>query len=129
MPEWVEIALKIGGTVGGVITFVVGTGLWMARREWVTRTDFAAWTHDHTVTHDELDQRLDNGEVRFARIEGKVDHLATREDLAAVTKSVSEVVATVNGIRVAVDSVGKSVEAVNRLTEMLIQNELKQEAR
>lgn len=125
--EWLDTALKVAGNFGGVMAFLVGIGLWMARREWLTRADFDNWREGHAEAHADLDQRLDNGEVRFARLEGKIDHLATREDLALLSKTVSEVAASVHGLRVAVDGIGTSVQAVNRLTEMLIQNELKQE--
>lgn len=122
----VDLILKVLGVAGGILSLGFGAFLWAARREWVTRQDFAAWTGAHAETHDELDQRLDRGEVRFERLEGKIDHLATREDLGVLTKSLSDVAASVNGLRVAVDAVDKSVQAVNRLTQMLIENELKQ---
>lgn len=125
MPSF-DLILKIAGLVGGILSVLFGIALWAARREWVTRKDFAAWTGAHAEAHDELDQRLDRGEVRFERLEGKIDHLATREDLAVLSKSLSDVAASVNGLRVAVDAVDKSVQAVNRLTQMLIENELKQ---
>ncbi len=121
MAEWADLVVKLAGVAGGVLAFLVGLFLWMARKEWVTRTDFAEWAKAHAESHADLDRRLDNGELRFTRIEGKIDHLATREDLALLSKSVSDVAASVHGLQVAVDNVGKSVEAVNRLTEMLIQ--------
>lgn len=131
MASWIDadLILKVAGVVGGVLSMAFGVALWMARHEWLTRSDFAKWAFDHAKAHGDLDQRLDNGELRFTRIEGKIDHLATREDLALLSRSVSEVATSVAGLKVSVDAVGSSVQAVNRLTEMLIQNELKQEGR
>lgn len=125
--DWIEVAFKVAGVIGSGLAFLVGAGLWMARREWLTRADFERWRGNHAEAHTDLDKRLDNGEVRFARIESKIDHLATRDDLATLSQSVSGVAASVEGLRVAVDGVRDSVNAVNRLTEMLLQNELKQE--
>ncbi len=131
MASWIDMdmLLKVAGVLGGGVSMVFGIGLWMARREWLTRSDFAKWAAEHAQAHSDLDQRLDNGELRFTRIEGKIDHLATREDLVSLSRSVSEVSASVAGLRGAVDGVAGTVAAVNRLTEMLIQNELKQEGR
>lgn len=131
MTSWIDLDLifKVAGLIGGFVSLAFGAALWMARREWLTRSDFAKWAAEHGRAHSDLDQRLDSGELRFTRIEGKIDHLATREDLANLSRSVSEVVTSVAGLKGAVDGVASSVAAVNRLTEMLIQNELKQEGR
>jgi len=111
---YLDIAWKLGLLLTGF-----GTGLWAwlkwsARHDLVTRADFERWKVEHAQAHEELEEALAEGSVRFTKIETKMEHLPTKEDIAALQSALAKTGANV-------DAMLRSMTGMQEQLNMLVQ--------
>lgn len=112
--EYLDIAWKLGLLLTGV-----GTGLWAwlkwsARHDLVTRKDFERWQAEHALAHQELEDALEEGSIRFAKIETKMEHLPTKDDIAGLQQTLAKTGANV-------DAMLRSMAGMQEQLNMLVQ--------
>jgi len=77
-----ELALKVMGVIGTLLSLVFGWAWWSLRKAMVTHEQFAQYRDEHGEEHDELEGRLARGEERFARLETTLKNLPTKDEVA-----------------------------------------------
>lgn len=118
--DWIEM-LRLGwevlAAIAVVIFGVMNRNLRSALQVMATKAELTAHKDDHDEEHRVLDNRLADGDVRFARIETTLNHLPTRQDLdginallGKISENLARVDATVTELKVS--------------TRQLVQNEL-----
>lgn len=123
--DWVGLAFKVAGALATVLSLVFGWALWSLRREVVTRRDFAAWSEVHEKEHSDLEKRLADGDVRFARLETTLAHLPTRADMEDLRVEVTRVSGAVTTVGATIDQVATSINALSEQVQMLVSHHIK----
>lgn len=123
--DWVGIAFKVAAALAVVLSVVFGWALWSLRREVVTRQDFADWAKTHEDEHERLEDRLSDGDVRFARMETTLEHLPTKSDVEKVRSEVGQVAGAVQALSAGMDGLTRAVGSIGEQFNMLLQNHVR----
>ncbi|MBI2235397.1 MAG: DUF2730 family protein [Magnetospirillum sp.] len=70
-----------------LVVLANGLGLWIMwslSKKFVPKADFDTFRSSHEEQHDELDEQLKEGELRFARLDERLGHLPTKDDLVGL---------------------------------------------
>lgn len=79
----------------------------------------------HAQEHRVLDNRLHDGDLRFATLDASLRHLPTKDDLEELSRSMAGVHSGVAGLTATVDGIRGAVNGLQETVNMLVQNELK----
>jgi hypothetical protein len=127
--DWI---VGLGAWAGLGTAAIVGVVLWRMwpvftpRREVdAVRRDIRDWRVRHAQDHAEMTARLDRGEARFVRLEGRIDGLPTHADLTALTTLVADLGGQCRELNGRLEGIGHATQRLERAVDMLTENELK----
>ena len=124
VPEWLDLATRIAGIVGGVLGFLGGAVLWMARNTLATKAELHSSFEAHGEEHDELNRRLEEGESKFAAILADLEHLPGHSDLNDIRDRIAAVEGEVKALAATIDGLKEVLERVERPLNILVEHHM-----
>ncbi len=121
--DWVEVAEFGFELVSAVCVGMVTWINWGMRS--VIKSELAQAKVDHEGVHEELERRLADGDVRFARIRADIEHLPDHHDLADLTNRVAAVEGSVKALGATLEGVKDVLVRIERPLNSLVDHHLK----
>ncbi len=121
--DWVEVAQFGFELVSALCVAVVTWINWGMRA--VVKSELAQAKVDHEEVHEELERRLADGDVRFARIRADIEHLPDHHDLADLTNRVAAVEGSVKALGATLEGVRDVLARIERPLNSLVDHHLK----
>jgi chromosome segregation ATPase len=88
------------------------------------RREHASYLASHEREHKALSERLDRGELRFQRLEDRIEAMPTRADLDALKEGVAALAGSLASVQAELRGVSGSVTWVREAVDRLVEHEL-----
>jgi len=121
-PEWITAALELAGIAGALITAGFSIAWWWAEHTRVSRREFAQHL---SVTHAEIDRRFAEGENRFGRIDGDIQHRPNQSAIDQLRGVVAELAASVRELHARREAIDQRLERIEAQLARIVDFELR----
>jgi hypothetical protein len=126
---WVHVGFEAIGIVGGMLGFVGGMAVLLARRTFVTRDELGRAMTDHATVHQVIDARLANGEKSFTELRGMIDMIGAAAQQAkeagnAAREAANTVNVNVADLRGEIRALDATIKPIERLTLDMVEGHM-----
>ena len=125
-PEWTANALQALAMLGGMVTAAAAFGLWYVRATLVSKEEAHRQRVDHDLAHEAIEQRLAEGEIKFAALHADLQRMPDIKDFQALTGRVALVEGVVQTQSAKIDGLHEILSRVDRHLNMLLEFHLKE---
>lgn len=122
---WAHVILQTFEILGGIGGAIGGLAVLLARRTFATRDDLDRAIAEHAQEHQRFDQRLADGEVRFAKLSGSIDMVRVAAEQARdAANRVTSVHLELADIRGDIKAIEASLQPLQRLTMGMVEGHM-----
>ena len=119
-----DLMLKIIASSGVILTAALGLAFRSLRRVVVTREEWQAATVTHEKEHDAINDRMADGELRFAKLDMMLSTLPTHQDVQRMTAQMIDLALKVERLSGELNRVEAVMRTVKRDADILIDGHL-----
>lgn len=119
--QWLDIAWKVASAFGGLLAAIGITFWWIMRVGFVSKVDHTRRWTDHIKEHDDLDDRLNDGERKFTRIGADMDHRPSSGMIDELRGDISRLDSTVAGLSANDSAVNHRLGHMERQLDKLVE--------
>jgi hypothetical protein len=126
--EWTANVFRLVGLLGGAVAATIALALWFARTALVSKEELRRQREIYDQIHEAIEQRLSEGEIKFAALHADLSRLPDQRDVMALTGRVSAVEGSVQALSASIEGVGAALGRLERQLDMLIGFHLKEKS-
>lgn len=122
---WGHFILEILTALGGLIGTIAGLGALLARRTFASKEDLERRFAVHDGVHNELAQRMADGETRFARLSGAIEMVKAAADQAKdAANDARDAADQAKEASVEIAEMKGSIRSIERLTMTMVEGHM-----
>lgn len=121
MELWIDVAVK---TLPLVLSGFAGWVAWSLRRRFVSHEDLRTKAAADEAANRKVQDDVGALDRRLIRVEEVVKHLPTTDDIQDLSRQISALAATTQGVNATVTGLAGEISAIRTQINMLMHNEL-----
>lgn len=123
-PQIIDIAVKVLGVLGGVVSFVITIVVLVLRKSFVSQKELDDHKEEQSAQVKDLHDRLNRGENRFTRLEDRLQQIPNKDDIHNLSREITKVYGKVETAGAGINGLKGQLDGLTETVKLLVGNEL-----